>query len=456
MTEPTIGKIAKSLGGRLELIPLADIFVPERYRKLYGDLGELAVSLETKGQLQNLVVCTCAEDGKNYRLLAGGRRYRTMTEKLQWQECRALVFDRELTELEMLEIEWEENNCRLDLDYKEDIAIKKRIHEIKAASGVSIGHLSGAQASSGASVRGTAAELGVSPATISQDLNLAKAHELMPELFKDCKTKKEAKRILDQALETAARDEMARRIERKAGSESQLRNIVDRYIVGDFFTHASTIPDNSIDFVECDPPYAIALAETKKLQDIRYSLENYNEVDVKVYVPFIGSIVQECYRVMSNHSWGIMWFAPDPWFEFIYNALTNAGFGTTRLTCKWVKPVGQTNQPSYYLANACEEFFYFWKGRPALVREGRTNIFNYVPVAGSRKVHPTEKPIELMQEILSTFCWEGSRILVPFAGSGVTLLAAQSLKMVAFGYDLSDTYKDSFVIRANEMFGGAQ
>ena len=64
----------------------------------------------------------------------------------------------------------------------------------------------------------------------------------------------------------------------------------------------------------------------------------------------------------------------------------------------------------------------------------------------------TQRPIELMIELLKTFCWEGDRILVPFLGSGTTLLAAEHLKMSAFGFELEQSYKDGFLFAASEMF----
>ena len=48
--------IARKYGAELGMIPLDQIELPERFRVDYGDLNELALSLKTYGQLQNLVV----------------------------------------------------------------------------------------------------------------------------------------------------------------------------------------------------------------------------------------------------------------------------------------------------------------------------------------------------------------------------------------------------------------
>ena len=50
-----------------------------------------------------------------------------------------------------------------------------------------------------------------------------------------------------------------------------------------------------------------------------------------------------------------------------------------------------------------------------------------------------------MQEILQTFAWEGSIIMVPFLGSGATLVAAYREGINGFGWDLQEEYKEMFL-----------
>ena len=96
-------------------------------------------------------------------------------------------------------------------------------------------------------------------------------------------------------------------------------------------------------------------------------------------------------------------------------------------------------------------FFYAWKGQPALNKAGRSNEFRFSPVSPNQKTHPTERPIDLMQELYDTFCFPGSRILIPFLGSGNGLLAAHQLGMSPVGFELSKGYKDSFLVKAHAM-----
>jgi DNA modification methylase len=96
-------------------------------------------------------------------------------------------------------------------------------------------------------------------------------------------------------------------------------------------------------------------------------------------------------------------------------------------------------------------FFYAWKGSPALNKAGRANTFNHSPVPPNQKIHPTERPLELMKDLYDTFAFTGSRVLIPFLGSGVGLIAADQLAMSPIGFELSKSYRDSFLVKLNNM-----
>ncbi len=94
--------------------------------------------------------------------------------------------------------------------------------------------------------------------------------------------------------------------------------------------------------------------------------------------------------------------------------------------------------------------FFYARKESGLLRRARSNIFDYNGVSATKRIHQTERPIEMMMDILSVFADPGARVLVPFLGSGNTLLAASNLGMQAFGYELSQEYKDSFMLRVHE------
>jgi site-specific DNA-methyltransferase (adenine-specific) len=220
------------------------------------------------------------------------------------------------------------------------------------------------------------------------------------------------------------------------------------------------VPSGSMHLVEIDPPYAIDLHEAKKKEGKSiYTLEDYNEVPVTNYMDggkdekWLGmnTVFKECYRIMADHSWLLCWFATEPWFADIYNAILSAGFETTRMCPVWIKPSGQTKRPEMHLPNSYEMFFYAWKGRPAIAQPRGSNVFNYPPIPPQQKTHPTERPIELTRDMYRTFAFPGSRVFIPFLGSGNGLIAAHLEGMSGVGSEIGKGYKDSFLVKVNGM-----
>lgn len=53
------------------------------------------------------------------------------------------------------------------------------------------------------------------------------------------------------------------------------------------------------------------------------------------------------------------------------------------------------------------------------------------------KIHPTQKPIKVLQRLIEIFTDEGDVVIDPVAGSGTTLTAAKSLNRHAYGFEVS-------------------
>ena len=88
-----------------------------------------------------------------------------------------------------------------------------------------------------------------------------------------------------------------------------------------------------------------------------------------------------------------------------------------------------------------KENHYFPKKRPTdIVTHNRTN----------NELHPTQKPISLLQEIIS---WTVGVIFDPFLGSGTTLIAAEKLKRKCYGMELDEKYCDVIIERWEQFTG---
>ena len=431
--------------GTVAMIPLESITISERARKEMGDLNELELDMKESGLIQPLAF---QKTDSGYLLLAGGRRFAVL-EKNKTPLIPARIYDRELTELEIKIIEKSENFHRKDFEYYELDVLTMEIHRMKQ-------ELHGVKApgpdQDGWGTRDTAKLINVkSPSVVVDAVKRAEAREAFPELFDSCKTASDASKVLKKMDEALIKQTIVQKLEsdKSTGTLTQLSKC---FIIKDFFKGVKEIPDSIMHLVEIDPPYAINLKDKKKKDgESKYMLQDYNEIDVENYQLFMANVFKECYRVMTNHSWLICWFAPEPWFEIIYQELNNAGFSTNRMVGVWAKGSGQSMQPQTRLANSYEMFFYAWKGQPALNKAGRSNLFNFPPISGQHKTHPTERPIELTTEIYNTFAFPGSRVLIPFLGSGNGLISAHSLGMSPVGFELGKSHKDSFLVKVHMM-----
>ncbi len=60
----------------------------------------------------------------------------------------------------------------------------------------------------------------------------------------------------------------------------------------------------------------------------------------------------------------------------------------------------------------------------------------------TEKIHPTQKPVPLLERLIEIFTDEGDVVVDPCAGSGSTLIAARNLKRNSYGFEIEkDFYK---------------
>lgn len=436
-------------------IQISQIDADERFRTDLGDIAELADNIKQNGLLHPIVVLdksksddesikTGGSPEKQFMLIAGGRRLAAYIH-MQADVIPAHVFNRQLDEYELRLLELEENLKRKDFTWQEQTKLKKQIHDLYVAK---FGKkTSTAPDAPGHSIKDTARIL--NDTTVHMDIQLAEAMLEIPSL-EEAKTKDEARKKLQQIKADLAKQELARRIEQRGAKtplEHQRKALIDKYIIGDFFEASRHVPNGVADLIEIDPPYGIDLKNVKK--DDSTKLDNYNEVDAEVYEEFIQKTVSRAWELLKPNGWLIFWFAPEPWFETVYQTIKAQGFKAHRMVGIWEKAIGQTTAPNYNLGNAYEMFFYARKGDAQLAKPGKANVFMHTPVSPDKKIHPTERPIPLIQNIISTFI-HGGRVIVPFAGSGNTLLACNNLGIDAIGFDLTSAYKDGYIIKVND------
>ena len=422
-------------------ILISMINVGERFRENYGDIEELQDSIEKYGVIQPITICISKDTPSSYDLVAGGRRLKAST--LLGKGTIPAVVREIKDEADLREIELIENIHRKDLEWTERCWLEEKVVDLKGS-------------------QSAAAEiLDHSVGLTNRHVQMARAMRLIPELS-GCKNIAEAERqlkkfeesMLVEALKKKADSALAVVGEDLSGADradarlaQRLSDVEAYYNIGDAIEGMREIGVNCIyEFAEVDPPYGIDLAEKKRTStstDINRT-DGYTEVRPEEYQQWTLDVAREVYRLLNHNTYCIWWFAPSQG-EIVKNCLLEAEFEVDDIPALWVKPNGQTQQPNVHLARCYEPFYVARKVKPVLHKPGTKNVFHHNPVSPNKKVHPTERPIELIQEILDTFCYPGYRVLCPFLGSGKTIIGAMSRDMTAYGWDLNNEYREQFV-----------
>lgn len=68
------------------------------------------------------------------------------------------------------------------------------------------------------------------------------------------------------------------------------------------------------------------------------------------------------------------------------------------------------------------------------------NCFDWGYDSTTPKVHPTQKPVPLLERIIKIFTDKGDVVIDPCAGSGTTLLASANMKRKAYGFEVNKKF----------------
>ena len=81
-----------------------------------------------------------------------------------------------------------------------------------------------------------------------------------------------------------------------------------------------------------------------------------------------------------------------------------------------------------------------WNG---MIREGERET----------RVHPTQKPVKMLGDVLNDFSKENEIVLDVFGGSGSTLIACEQLNRTCYMMELSPQYVDVIIDRWETLTG---
>lgn len=91
----------------------------------------------------------------------------------------------------------------------------------------------------------------------------------------------------------------------------------------------------------------------------------------------------------------------------------------------------------------CEYGLVLYRDRLPKFRNKGKMIFNCIDWPRdnkSEKIHPTQKPVELLKTLIEIFTDEGDVVIDPVAGSGSTIIAAERINRRGFGFEIKKDF----------------
>lgn len=220
----------------------------------------------------------------------------------------------------------------------------------------------------------------------------------------------------------------------------------------DCFEFLPKIPSDCINLVLIDPPYEISRdtnfasgEKTGKNTDrFRVSM-NFGKWDISF--DNFEYIIQELYRILKKGGTLLSFY--DVWkITTIKEYFEHANFKQIRLI-EWIKtnPV-PLNSKLNYLTNSREIAISGVKvGSPTFNSEYDNGIYQYPICHDKNRFHPTQKPVELIKDLILKHSNENDLVLDCFSGSGTTAIAANQCNRNFLGCELIKDYFDKSIER---------
>lgn len=199
---------------------------------------------------------------------------------------------------------------------------------------------------------------------------------------------------------------------------------------GDCIDLLPKIPDGSINSIITDPPYFLGMTHNGQKGCFN---------DLAICKPFYQKLFTEYKRVLKPD--GCVYFFCD-WRSYaFYYPIMNGILGVKNMLV-WDKKSGPGNFYNYQ-----HELILFTTKRNALNVKGSYNIItgilsfsNGAKKTNGEKIHPTQKPIELIEKFIRDSTDTGDTVLDSFAGSGTTGVACINTDRRFIGIELDDNY----------------
>jgi site-specific DNA-methyltransferase (adenine-specific) len=195
----------------------------------------------------------------------------------------------------------------------------------------------------------------------------------------------------------------------------------------DSYKAIKDIPDNFIDVIITDPPYGLGIdyqKENKKAKNNKHFRKEHKKEDWDSTIP-PKWFFEEMKRVSKN----MIVFGANYMNEYLEQGFKG-----------WI--VWDKGQHGLTMSDC--ELIYTNFNKPT-----RVIVVNRYYLKQDVTIHPTQKPLKLLLEIIENYTKENDLIVDFFAGSGSTLEACQIKNRNYIGFEKNKNYYNKIVSRLN-------
>ena len=212
-------------------------------------------------------------------------------------------------------------------------------------------------------------------------------------------------------------------------------------IFDDCLNALRNIPDESIDLVVTDPPYLMnhtsgSSTNTSKQEQWKGNLKAADKTaNMANFIKF-SQWLPVIYKKLKSSSHCYI-FCNDKNVQDVLNESTKTGFKLHNILI-WKKNNCTPNR--WYMKNV-EFIIFLHKGKSfPIANLGCPQCLEIDNINGKNKLHPTQKPVELLSILIKNSSKVGDIVLDPFMGSGSTGVACVNTNRNFIGIELDEKY----------------
>lgn len=250
-------------------------------------------------------------------------------------------------------------------------------------------------------------------------------NQVYQEIKKEEKKEEQRQKIIEQRVEVAISE--------------NIKN-------GDSLEILEALEDGSIDIVLTDPPYGISYVSNRSMFEdtiTKRGLMNDGKDEAFDLLEKTCEVLSRKTAVNSHLYFFCSWSVFSS-FEAIISK-----YFTIKTPIVWDKGNKGSGDLENDWGNQTEIAIFCVKGKK-LVNNRRGNVINVPRLHTSKMVHPTQKPDELIKQMLEVSYIDGDFVVDPFMGSGSTIKVCNQIGAKSLGIELD---KEMFNIANNYING---